>query len=119
MLLPDDYAQKLTASRRQMLASLQGLRRGSAGASDVQQRELTSLQQGMRNSRAQTAYNLQQQSRPERREEDLCKICYDKDTDVVLFPCGHFILCRWCAFKVSDCPVCRLVITHVIRTFKG
>lgn len=118
--VPAEYARRMTASRRQ---HAQGARRGSPGATDqassVQQRELTSLQIGMRNSRAQTAYTLQQQRSPERRDEDLCKICYDKDIDVVLYPCGHFILCRWCAFKVSDCPVCRLVITHVIRTFKG
>eukprot|EP00927_Polykrikos_kofoidii_P072546 TRINITY_DN68648_c0_g1_i1.p1 TRINITY_DN68648_c0_g1~~TRINITY_DN68648_c0_g1_i1.p1 ORF type:complete len:488 (+),score=90.61 TRINITY_DN68648_c0_g1_i1:186-1649(+) len=121
---PEEYARKVTESRRQMHS--QGTRRGAGTSelqpsqvSDVQQRELSSLQQGMRNSRAQTAYTLQQQRPEERRDEDLCKICYDKDIDVVLYPCGHFILCRWCAFKVSDCPVCRQVITHVIRTYKS
>ena len=24
---------------------------------------------------------------------------------MVLYPCGHFMLCRWCAQMVSDCPV--------------
>ena len=39
--------------------------------------------------------------------------------DVVLYPCGHYMLCRWCAQMVSDCPVCRYVITDVIRTYKA
>mmetsp|Transcript_124426 Transcript_124426/g.346394 ORF Transcript_124426/g.346394 Transcript_124426/m.346394 type:complete len:108 (+) Transcript_124426:1-324(+) len=92
---------------------------GDHGLFDLRERELSSLQQRMRNSRAQTAYTLQQQRPVERRDEDLCKICYDQDIDVVLYPCGHFVLCRWCAQKVSDCPVCRFVITDVIRTYKA
>merc|ERR1712061_196774 len=125
MLSPEEYARRVTASRRHMHAqaaarrSSPGWRAEQSQASIVQQRELSSLQQGMRNSRAQTAYTLQQQRPQERRDEDLCKICYDRDIDVVLYPCGHFVLCRWCAFKVSDCPVCRVVITHVIRTYKA
>merc|ERR1712039_489053 len=94
---------------------------GQDGIEYVREWELSSLQQCMRNSRAQAAYTLHEQrsSGAERRDEDTCKICYDKEIDVVLFPCGHFILCRWCAQKVSDCPVCRFVITDVIRTYKG
>eukprot|EP00928_Gymnodinium_smaydae_P099142 TRINITY_DN9386_c0_g1_i1.p1 TRINITY_DN9386_c0_g1~~TRINITY_DN9386_c0_g1_i1.p1 ORF type:complete len:430 (+),score=87.22 TRINITY_DN9386_c0_g1_i1:98-1387(+) len=88
-------------------------------ASNVHSRELSSLQQGMRNTRAQTAYTLEQRRPRERRDEDMCKICYDNDIEVVLYPCGHYILCRWCACKVSDCPVCRVVIAQVIRTYKA
>ncbi|CAK0834371.1 unnamed protein product [Prorocentrum cordatum] len=29
------------------------------------------------------------------------------------------ILCRWCAQKVSDCPVCRQTLVDVIRTYKA
>mmetsp|Transcript_60313 Transcript_60313/g.168489 ORF Transcript_60313/g.168489 Transcript_60313/m.168489 type:complete len:511 (+) Transcript_60313:42-1574(+) len=118
-LSAEEYARQVTESRRQMHVQRRGSPRTPSQVSVVQQRELSSLQQGMRNSRAHSAYTLQQQRSSERRDEDLCKICYDKDIDVVLYPCGHFILCRWCAYKVSDCPVCRLVITHVIRTYKG
>lgn len=126
VLAPEEYARQLTASRQQMQSTGLG-RRGAATSSEMQasqddgmrQRELSSLQQRMRNSRAQTAYSLQQQRSSERRDEDLCKICYDHDIDVVLYPCGHFVLCRMCAQKVSDCPVCRFVITDVIRTYKA
>ncbi|CAK8994114.1 unnamed protein product [Durusdinium trenchii] len=125
MLPPDEYARRLTEARRIMVegsarraAGTANELHGSQDARIFEERELSSLQQRMRNSRAQTAYTLQQK-RGERRDEDLCKICYDNDIDVVLYPCGHFMLCRWCAQMVSDCPVCRLVITDVIRTYKA
>lgn len=118
VLSPEEYAERVTASRRRMHAEA-ARRDMPPGQNDVRERELSSLQQRMRNSRAQTAFSLQQARAPERRDEDLCKICYDRDIDVVLYPCGHFVLCRWCAQKVSDCPVCRFVITDVIRTYKA
>eukprot|EP00441_Pelagodinium_beii_P045422 CAMPEP_0197625668 /NCGR_PEP_ID=MMETSP1338-20131121/4966_1 /TAXON_ID=43686 ORGANISM="Pelagodinium beii, Strain RCC1491" /NCGR_SAMPLE_ID=MMETSP1338 /ASSEMBLY_ACC=CAM_ASM_000754 /LENGTH=521 /DNA_ID=CAMNT_0043196125 /DNA_START=63 /DNA_END=1624 /DNA_ORIENTATION=- len=126
-LSPEEYARRMTSSRRRMHAE-GSARRSSQGAGadmqvsqdagmfDLRERELSSLQQRMRNSRAQTAYTLQQERQSERRDEDSCKICYDNDIDVVLYPCGHFVLCRLCAQQVSDCPVCRFVITDVIRT---
>jgi len=124
VLSPEEYARRVTASRRRMLAEAAqrvppGVGELQPSQDDLRERELSSLQQRMRNSRAQTAYALQQQASGERRDEDLCKICYDRDIDVVLYPCGHFVLCRWCAQKVSDCPVCRFVITDVIRTYKA
>mmetsp|Transcript_49962 Transcript_49962/g.140828 ORF Transcript_49962/g.140828 Transcript_49962/m.140828 type:complete len:522 (-) Transcript_49962:101-1666(-) len=124
----EEYALRLTASRRQMCTDGAARRSTSGrdlyvsqdvGMYDLRERELSSLQQRMRNCRAQTAYTLQQQREAEPRDEDLCKICYDQGIDVVLYPCGHFVLCRWCAQKVSDCPVCRFVITDVIRTYKA
>jgi len=129
ILQPEEYARRVTGSRRRMQAEGSD-RRGETrselhlsqggGMYDLHERELSSLQQRMRNSRAQTAYAMQQQQGPDgRRDEDLCKICYDRDIEMVLYPCGHFILCRWCAQKVSDCPVCRSVITDVIRTYKA
>mmetsp|Transcript_29743 Transcript_29743/g.68478 ORF Transcript_29743/g.68478 Transcript_29743/m.68478 type:complete len:490 (+) Transcript_29743:42-1511(+) len=117
-LSAQEYAVQVTASRRKMQAA--GSSRPSNGDAhevDLREQELSSLQQRMRNSRAQTAYTTQEQRNG--RDEDLCKICYDCDIDVVLYPCGHFVLCRFCSQKVSDCPVCRFVITDIIRTFKA
>jgi len=133
-LPPEEYAQRVTASRQRMHAEGSARRSARSGSArgggqdahgDIRERELDSLQQRMRNSRAQTAI-MQQESGgtredegPNNKDEDVCKICYDKGIDVVLYPCGHFVLCRWCAQKVSDCPVCRFVITDVIRTYKA
>lgn len=148
VLPPEEYAARLTASRRRMQAAHADASRralssapGGAGAGDgsaaelhmnestgmqdLEERELSSLQQRMSNVRAQTAYTLQQQRPAEAergssvREEDLCKICYDRAIDIVLYPCGHFVLCRWCAQRVSDCPLCRFVITDIIRTYRA
>lgn len=118
ILSAEEYAHRVTASRRRMHAEASRRELGS-GQTDMRERELSSLQQRMRNSRAQTAYDMREQRPDAHRDEDLCKICYDRDIDVVLYPCGHLVLCRWCSQKVSDCPVCRFVITEVIRTYKA
>ena len=39
---------------------------------------------------------------PPMKQEDLkvmrdCKVCYEQLADVLLLPCGHCVLCRWCA----------------------
>lgn len=125
-LSAEEYARRCTASRRRMQQEAGSARRPpvpSGGQQQLQDRELSSLQLRMTNSRAQAAYTTQERRGDEElrevSDEDLCKICYDKAIDVVLYPCGHFMLCRWCAQKVSDCPVCRLVITDIIRTYRA
>lgn len=47
-----------------------------------------------------------------------CKVCMSQLVDTVLLPCGHAVLCRWCARQhMSDnktaapkCPMCRVTI---------
>jgi len=47
-----------------------------------------------------------------------CVICMENETSKILVPCGHACLCESCYndFKgsISDCPLCRRSITHVI-----
>lgn len=58
-----------------------------------------------------------------------CKICMDQLVDTVLLPCGHAILCRWCAAQQipsargfpkpkSDCPLCREPVRQKVRVSK-
>ncbi|KAL4764623.1 C3HC4 finger protein [Aspergillus foveolatus] len=64
------------------------------------------------------------EARPEPKEtEEMtinmeCKICMGQVVDTVLLPCGHAILCRWCADELmpsskgclkerASCPMCR------------
>lgn len=64
------------------------------------------------------------EARPEPKEtEEMtinmeCKICMSQVVDTVLLPCGHAILCRWCADELmppskgclkerASCPMCR------------
>ena len=48
-----------------------------------------------------------------------CCVCLVKPPQVVLIPCGHACLCRKCAFKVKDCPVCRAPIRAQQRFYVG
>ena len=53
------------------------------------------------------------------KEEDLCKLCFDRRIDTVMIPCGHMVVCRHCGKKVKDCPICRKPFDGIIRTFKA
>ena len=55
----------------------------------------------------------------------LCKICLEKDVQVVFIPCGHTVSCQVCAQRLTDekdpskrkCPVCRKNIEGKVRVF--
>lgn len=59
-----------------------------------------------------------------------CKVCMTQLVDTVLLPCGHAILCQWCADKLipssngypkgkAACPMCRDPIKQKVRIFTG
>jgi hypothetical protein len=49
----------------------------------------------------------------------MCVICMEKEKSVLLNPCKHICLCGECCTAVisaeNNCPVCRTLITDVIR----
>lgn len=55
---------------------------------------------------------------PASEEDHLCFICYEKEADVALVPCGHGGQCYLCARKVLSmdrrCPVCRQSVVGVV-----
>ncbi|KAH9510064.1 hypothetical protein Btru_043410 [Bulinus truncatus] len=53
------------------------------------------------------------------REQLRCKICMDKDVEVVFLPCGHLVSCAECAGALNDCPVCRKPLKGTVRAFIG
>ncbi|PLB35819.1 C3HC4 finger protein [Aspergillus candidus] len=74
--------------------------------------------------------------RPEPKETDdltvnmECKICMSQLVDTVMLPCGHAILCRWCAEQHMPsgadrtrpkskalCPVCRGPVKYKFRIY--
>ncbi|KAF8419746.1 hypothetical protein EV426DRAFT_614644 [Tirmania nivea] len=67
-----------------------------------------------------------------------CVICYSKVAETVLLPCNHLILCVECCDDIGikdqtlvsrnwagtekgsvKCPLCRAVVTHRIKIFRG
>ncbi len=58
-------------------------------------------------------------SKPKEENESrlLCKICFTKEIGVVFLPCGHQMVCKECAQRLTDCPVCRQPIRGYVRTY--
>lgn len=53
--------------------------------------------------------------------ENDCAICMDNQRNSVLRPCNHMVTCYSCSLvlhnRQDNCPVCREVITDVIKIF--
>jgi len=47
----------------------------------------------------------------------ICKICYDKEINVLFEPCNHTAACNVCASKLSQCPVCRTSIRKLTKFY--
>jgi len=54
--------------------------------------------------------------------ENECTICFEKEINSVLVPCGHCCTCEACGKVLKDngkdCPVCRAKIDQVVKTFQ-
>ena len=42
-----------------------------------------------------------------------CVVCFGKNVDTCLRPCGHIAMCRNCAASVRKCPICRAPISSI------
>ncbi|CAM4611282.1 unnamed protein product [Leuciscus chuanchicus] len=40
-------------------------------------------------------------------EERTCKVCMDKEVNIVFIPCGHLVVCKECVPSLRKCPICR------------
>ena len=47
-----------------------------------------------------------------------CVICYKRERQYVVAPCGHYKLCKDCVAKVTQCPICRTHIVHRVKVFE-
>eukprot|EP00475_Leptophrys_vorax_P030556 TRINITY_DN4586_c0_g3_i2.p1 TRINITY_DN4586_c0_g3~~TRINITY_DN4586_c0_g3_i2.p1 ORF type:complete len:550 (+),score=125.39 TRINITY_DN4586_c0_g3_i2:178-1827(+) len=49
-----------------------------------------------------------------------CIICYDREINCVLLPCGHLALCHICAKSLNkQCPICRVRIQSVTMVYQA
>lgn len=56
-----------------------------------------------------------------------CQVCYQQLADTALLPCGHMVMCRWCAdvvipvrhshlpIRPTKCPMCRKAVKQRFR----
>jgi len=81
--------------------------------------------------------NLDQPNRPppltdEEMTKDLsCQVCYSQLADIAVLPCGHMVMCEWCADVVvpvrhgyvpvvpTKCPMCRKGVKSRVRIHVG
>jgi hypothetical protein len=60
-----------------------------------------------------------------------CQVCYSQIADIAVLPCGHMVMCQWCADVVcpvkhanvpvaaTKCPMCRKGIKSRVRIHMG
>uniref|UniRef100_A0A8C1GTK6 E3 ubiquitin-protein ligase XIAP n=1 Tax=Cyprinus carpio TaxID=7962 RepID=A0A8C1GTK6_CYPCA len=51
--------------------------------------------------------------------EKLCKVCMDRDINIVFIPCGHLVTCQKCSESLNKCPICCADITQKIKTYNA
>ena len=54
---------------------------------------------------------------PSSEDDSLCIICFDRDRDALLTPCGHLYSCTVCIKGLNQrkCPMCRVDIEKVVK----
>ena len=51
------------------------------------------------------------------KDQKECKICAEREVQVVFIPCGHLVACEICSHKLKECPICRQKIKTHVRTY--
>ncbi|XP_064644597.1 death-associated inhibitor of apoptosis 2-like [Lineus longissimus] len=53
----------------------------------------------------------------ELKDKQMCKICYERDANIVFIPCGHLVVCQNCNIRINECPLCRKGIRGTLKAF--
>ncbi|KAH7408574.1 hypothetical protein DE146DRAFT_712668 [Phaeosphaeria sp. MPI-PUGE-AT-0046c] len=60
-----------------------------------------------------------------------CQVCYQQLADIAVLPCGHMVMCQWCAdvvipvkhthlpIRPSKCPMCRKTVKQRFKIHMG
>lgn len=60
-----------------------------------------------------------------------CQVCYQQIADIAVLPCGHMVMCQWCAdvvipvkhshvpIRPSKCPMCRKMVKQRFKIHTG
>lgn len=63
-----------------------------------------------------TKYTKQEYERLQN-EKILCRVCFEREINIVLLPCRHRILCSVCSDKCKKCPVCRVSVDDRLAVY--
>ncbi|CAL1528937.1 unnamed protein product [Lymnaea stagnalis] len=77
----------------------------------------SSVQHAIENNELPVTINELKGQNQELRQQTLCKICLDKEVQIVFLPCGHLVTCVECSLPLKDCPICRRLIKGTVRAF--
>ncbi|XP_018407235.1 PREDICTED: baculoviral IAP repeat-containing protein 7-B-like [Cyphomyrmex costatus] len=50
-------------------------------------------------------------------DKSFCKICFEKDLEVLFLPCRHLMACEKCAQNVTECSICQMVVKLALRVY--
>lgn len=70
----------------------------------LQQRRSQRTEEEMKNNQTFTCGEL-----------DICSICLENPSDILLIPCGHFA-CAFCIFSLHKCHICRSIIQMFVKS---
>ncbi|KAF1917300.1 hypothetical protein BDU57DRAFT_527954 [Ampelomyces quisqualis] len=125
---------QIQASIQQITSELHRLRLASEAITSARHSMHSHFQQQPERT-AQTLDN--QPGRPAAMsEEDMtrkidCQVCYQQLADIALLPCGHMVMCQWCAdvvipvkhthlpIRPSKCPMCRKTVKQRFKIHMG
>ncbi|KAK3585619.1 hypothetical protein CHS0354_004531 [Potamilus streckersoni] len=51
------------------------------------------------------------------RDQNLCKICMERNVELAFLPCGHLVCCEVCGQTLRFCPICRAKIHASVKTY--
>ncbi|XP_033119560.1 E3 ubiquitin-protein ligase RNF34-like [Anneissia japonica] len=51
------------------------------------------------------------------KDEMSCKVCMDRDSNVLLTPCNHLVCCDSCSVRLASCPICRTKVGEVVKVY--
>ena len=54
----------------------------------------------------------------EMKEQNQCKVCLDRDAEILFLPCGLLVACATCSLSITNCAVCRTPIEEVVKVYK-
>ncbi|KAK3585624.1 hypothetical protein CHS0354_004541 [Potamilus streckersoni] len=51
------------------------------------------------------------------KDQNLCKICMERNVELAFLPCGHLVCCEVCGQTLRFCPICRAKIHASVKTY--